>query len=893
MKINRRQLIKVSALGIASSAVPAAHASSEMTMRYNTGNAVEPNGSSDPRDLFDNSANFDLAANGDSATWKDRKGRLRKSLAGMEIDFSQSQDLRGEQFQQFLLSSGYQDIGDYAAGILVTRRNQIIRKDGEYYRIAATVEIPYTTNGIWFDESIHFVAVGDAALRQELGSPAGGGLVWLQQDWAGSTPRTVLSSYRDEVSIRQFEGAVGNGIADDTAAFVLASNTGRTVKITDGDWQVNVTNQFQAEAIRSLMSRLRVCGSLVVNYAEGTFDHTSPLLYRVEGGQNVTIRGATPIPVSITGQVGVTGSAGAYDVTLSLSSVEGVAVGHFLHTDTTFGTGHHYSHRGTWPIIAVDQLNSRVVVRNTHRKSAFPANAITSSESGVVRTNLHFKNCDALVVPESTLGEISALVVTGNSDEYWSSTNVVGTEKGTHGAVIGSQTIANNGKLDNVNPIGVSGGHVSAGRYFGVYGFDQQGIVCEAGGTFWGDFVASCNNKRRGFYISTGAAGRFKHISTAGCFLDGLIVDLGGSAYASSSSYSGGHGGSAISATQSGMISFDDGIMANCLGAGANIVENGVAQFVRSLITDNANGVTALYGSTVYCDNSKILNSAGYGIDANFNSSVRAPNCTVSGSAQYGLRATENSFVNHTGANLAGNVAGPLTYRAGGLLLDGSSYREGGAFNAEYRSIAMASGAGVRFITTSGGDDFQVGHDPSGSGTYTTKFHFRSSTTGLYSESDNDTPLGRATNRWATGYFGTAPIVSSDRWMKDEITAIPDDVLDAWEAVEYSRYKFKVDIARKAGTEEKARWHIGFIAQQIEEAFAARGLDAFEYGLLCRDTWEPKPAEVDEEGNVISAAREAGSCYSVRYEEALAMEAALLRRTQIRLEKRLSYLEAK
>ncbi|HEJ1056909.1 TPA: tail fiber domain-containing protein [Pseudomonas putida] len=893
MTINRRQLIKISALGIASSAVSAAHSSSEMTMRYNTGNAVEPNGSSDPRDLFDNSANFDLAANGNASTWIDRKGRPRKSIAGMEIDFSQSQDLRDEQFQQFLLSSGYQVVGDYAAGILLTARNQLIRKDGEYYRIAAAVEVPYTTNGVWFSESGNFISVGDAALRQELATPAGGGLVWIQQDWPGSIPRTVLSSYRDEVSIRQFDGAVGNGVADDTAAFVLAANTGKTVKVTDGDWQVTVTNQFQAEAIRSLMSRLRVSGSLVVNYAEGTFEHTAPLLYRVDGGQNVKIRGATPIPVSITGQVGVTGSAGAYNVTLSLSSIEGVAVGHFLHTDTTFGTGHHYSHRGTWPIISVDALNSRVVVRNTHRKSTFPVNAITSSESGVVRTNLHFKNCDALVVPESTLGEISALVASGNSDEYWSSANVSGTEKGTHGAVIGSQTIARNGKPDNVNPIGVSGGHVSAGRYFGVYGFDQQGIVCEGGGTFWGDFVASCNNKRRGFYISTGAAGRFKHISTAGCYLDGLIVDLGGSAYASSSSYSGGHGGSAISATQSGMISFDDGIMANCVGAGANIVENGVAQFVRSLITDNANGVIALYGSTVYCDNSQILNSAGYGIDANFNSSVRAPSCTISGSGQFGLRATENSFINHTNANLAGNVAGALTYRAGGLLLDGSSYREGGAFNAEYRSIALASGAGVRFITTSGGDDFQVGHDTTGSGSYTPKFHMRSSTTGFYSESDNDTPIGRATNRWSTGYFGSAPIVSSDRWMKDEIAPIPDDILDAWEDVEYSRYKFKADIARKAGTDEEARWHIGFIAQQIEEAFAAHGLDAFEYGLLCHDTWEAKPAELDEEGNVISAGREAGSCYSVRYEEALAMESALLRRSQVRLEERLSVLENK
>ncbi|WP_234704873.1 hypothetical protein, partial [Achromobacter marplatensis] len=32
------------------------------------------------------------------------------------------------EFQQFLLSSGYQDLGDYAAGLTISTRNQIFRK---------------------------------------------------------------------------------------------------------------------------------------------------------------------------------------------------------------------------------------------------------------------------------------------------------------------------------------------------------------------------------------------------------------------------------------------------------------------------------------------------------------------------------------------------------------------------------------------------------------------------------------------------------------------------------------------------------------------------------------------------------------------------------------------
>jgi hypothetical protein len=36
---------------------------------------------------------------------------------------------------------------------------------------------------------------------------------------------------------------------------------------------------------------------------------------------------------------------------------------------------------------------------------------------------------------------------------------------------------------------------------------------------------------------------------------------------------------------------------------------------------------------------------------------------------------------------------------------------------------------------------------------------------------------------------------------------------------------------------EAARIHFGVIAQDVQEAFAAEGLDASKYGLFCSDTW--------------------------------------------------------
>lgn len=130
--------------------------------KYNTGNAV---GSSDPRDLFDNAQNADNLENGAALQYPDRLGRLRKSRAGME-----------KAFDDFLSASGYAFLGDYAAGIELTAYNQVIREAGEFWRAAASTELPYNTTGAGMPEGGAFVSVGDASLRQDLAGDPGDGL---------------------------------------------------------------------------------------------------------------------------------------------------------------------------------------------------------------------------------------------------------------------------------------------------------------------------------------------------------------------------------------------------------------------------------------------------------------------------------------------------------------------------------------------------------------------------------------------------------------------------------------------------------------------------------------------------------------------------------------------
>lgn len=140
---------------------------------YNTGNPI---GSKDPRDLYDNSENLDTAVN-DVAndTWNDRFGRSRKTMSGMERQFDVGETYRESmfaynqnRFNAFMASGGYQFLGDYEAGIEITEYNQIVRdSNGEFWRLSGQVELPYTTTGAEMPEGGNFVAVGDAAIRQE------------------------------------------------------------------------------------------------------------------------------------------------------------------------------------------------------------------------------------------------------------------------------------------------------------------------------------------------------------------------------------------------------------------------------------------------------------------------------------------------------------------------------------------------------------------------------------------------------------------------------------------------------------------------------------------------------------------------------------------------------
>ena len=150
---------------------------------YKTGN---PLGSAAVKDLFDNAENLDFALNSLTALiWTDRLGKTRRSFFGMESAFVTQLTSQESRFNTFIQSSGYQIVGDYTAGPLtLTEYNQLIRYNNELYKLTAATDIPFTTAGNTDDtwtgtDAAHFVSVGDAALRQNLGSDEEGMGTWL------------------------------------------------------------------------------------------------------------------------------------------------------------------------------------------------------------------------------------------------------------------------------------------------------------------------------------------------------------------------------------------------------------------------------------------------------------------------------------------------------------------------------------------------------------------------------------------------------------------------------------------------------------------------------------------------------------------------------------------
>tara|TARA_R110000765_G_C18916108_1_gene605397 strand:+ start:1 stop:1746 length:1746 start_codon:yes stop_codon:yes gene_type:complete len=88
---------------------------------------------------------------------------------------------------------------------------------------------------------------------------------------------------------------------------------------------------------------------------------------------------------------------------------------------------------------------------------------------------------------------------------------------------------------------------------------------------------------------------------------------------------------------------------------------------------------------------------------------------------------------------------------------------------------------------------------------------------------------GDATHRWIQSYVTIAESVTSDGRTKTKTDDLNDLLLDAWGEVLAVSFKRNQSIEKKG---ESARVHMGYIAQDIQQAFESKGLDPFKFSLL-------------------------------------------------------------
>ena len=101
---------------------------------------------------------------------------------------------------------------------------------------------------------------------------------------------------------------------------------------------------------------------------------------------------------------------------------------------------------------------------------------------------------------------------------------------------------------------------------------------------------------------------------------------------------------------------------------------------------------------------------------------------------------------------------------------------------------------------------------------------------------DDTVDLGTTSYRFQDIYATNGTIQTSDRNEKQDIEALTDAETRVAVAAKglLKKYRWKSAVEEKG---DDARIHFGIMAQDLQQAFSAEGLDAGDYGMFISSTW--------------------------------------------------------
>ena len=134
---------------------------------------------------------------------------------------------------------------------------------------------------------------------------------------------------------------------------------------------------------------------------------------------------------------------------------------------------------------------------------------------------------------------------------------------------------------------------------------------------------------------------------------------------------------------------------------------------------------------------------------------------------------------------------------------------------------------------------------------------------------DNTRDLGGASNRWDDVYATNGTIQTSDANEKQDIAELDEAEKRVAVAAKglIRKYRWKDAVAEKG---DAARIHVGIIAQDLQAAFAAEGLDAGRYAMFISSTWWEHEGQTYETAEEAPEGATERTRLGVRYPELLA-----------------------
>lgn len=188
--------------------------------------------------------------------------------------------------------------------------------------------------------------------------------VSFSQGGAGSTQRTVQDKLSDSAGIRDY-----TSLSD-------ALSSGKSVSIPAGFGAISVL-AAQVQNVLLGFDRIFPEASTDITLPVGTYSVSSGNILNVgAGGEMIRLLGAAPVETTLTSVASVSGSTGAYQVTLNLASAAGIAVGDYLKLDNVI------------PLLTLSGDNSvfrkRVAQNELMRTSALLGNVTANTGGGSI-----------------------------------------------------------------------------------------------------------------------------------------------------------------------------------------------------------------------------------------------------------------------------------------------------------------------------------------------------------------------------------------------------------------------------------------------------------------------------------------------------------------------------